>query len=313
LVAIGTFDPEIEIWDMDVLDVMFPVTILGEVKDGKKKKKKVQPDRHVDAVMDMSWNRLQRHVLASSSADTTVKLWDLNTSQAKLSIEHHSDKVQSVQWHPIEAPIMLTASFDRSICVLDSRSAQDRSTWHVDADPEVVLFHPIQPVQFLVSTESGIVQCFDVRYPNHQPIYTIHAHDGPVSAMDISPHVEGGCLVTGGLDQLIKVWDLNNNTPNMVIHRDMGVGKVFSLSFCPDSLLTLAAAGSEGRVQVWDVGSNALVKRAFAGRATFQEDKEEKQPIGLVDTKDDDSEDEHAMLQEFMGGGGEQDEASESE
>ena len=43
-VAIGTFDPQIEIWDLDVIDAVFPEVILGQIpsanagiKSGKSK------------------------------------------------------------------------------------------------------------------------------------------------------------------------------------------------------------------------------------------------------------------------------------
>lgn len=38
-VAVGTFDPEIEIWNLDIIDPMYPNAILG--KNESKKKKKV--------------------------------------------------------------------------------------------------------------------------------------------------------------------------------------------------------------------------------------------------------------------------------
>lgn len=39
LVAVGSFDPAIEIWDLDILDPLKPLIILGgEKKDHKKKK-----------------------------------------------------------------------------------------------------------------------------------------------------------------------------------------------------------------------------------------------------------------------------------
>ena len=105
-VAIGTFDPQIEIWDLDLLDAPFPTVVLGQIPTKtltniKKKygparvSKKIQKERHVDAVMGISWNSSTRNLLATASADTTVKLWDLNSSsEAIMSYSHHTDKVQ---------------------------------------------------------------------------------------------------------------------------------------------------------------------------------------------------------------------------
>jgi periodic tryptophan protein 1 len=41
---------------------------------------------------------------------------------------------------------------------------------------------------------------------------------------------------------------------------------VFSALFSPDDPLTLAAAGSSAKLQVWDVGANAGVRKVFGSK-----------------------------------------------
>jgi len=61
---------------------------------------------------------------------------------------------------------------------------------------------------------------------------------------------------------------------------------VFSTVFSPDDPLTLAAAGSKAKVQVWDVGANQGARKAFgkklaeAGRTL--KDKASGGVIGMV-------------------------------
>lgn len=68
-------------------------------------------------------------------------------------------------------------------------------------------------------------------------------------------------------------------------------GKVFSTVFSPDDPLTLAAAGSKAKVQIWDVGAAQGARKAFgkklaeAGRVL-----REKQGAGIVGVASDNEE-----------------------
>ncbi len=114
-VAVGTFSPAIEIWNLDVLDPLEPTAVLGGTlksannaaaasdngsKKKKSKKSKKQelgllPDSHTDAVMSLSWNSAFRQALASGSADCRVKIWDVTTQQCSHTFTHHTGKVSS--------------------------------------------------------------------------------------------------------------------------------------------------------------------------------------------------------------------------
>jgi periodic tryptophan protein 1 len=55
---------------------------------------------HTDAVMSLSLNPFQSEYLASGSADTTVKIWDIDELTCKANITNlHKNKVQLVRWN----------------------------------------------------------------------------------------------------------------------------------------------------------------------------------------------------------------------
>lgn len=281
-IAVGTLDPEIEIWSLDVIEAMYPDMVLGRpdktalhvpvpAGTGKKKRKKnkhrnISSAHHVDAVLALSWNKTHRNLLASASADRTVKLWDLSREPtiggeggegggAIRSFDGvHKDKVQAVQWNGKEPTVLLTGSYDRSVRTFDTRAPDAGVGAVVGADVEALRWDPWENHGFYVgaipfatimcsthssdtqvSLENGLVLNFDARtlptdLNSPSPArFTLAAHDGAVSALDVNPHIRG-CIATGGTDKLVKVWSVTDEgekrNVSLVTSRDLGVVRV---------------------------------------------------------------------------------------
>jgi periodic tryptophan protein 1 len=323
-VAVGTFDPDIEIWDLDTIDCMYPNAILGqggnengtESKGGEKKKKKrkkskkANGDFHVDAVLALAANRHHRNLLASSSADKTVKLWDLYTTKCAKSYSHHTDKVCSIAWHPKESTVLLSGSYDRTVVAADMRAPDAKAPrWGVESDVESVRWDPHDLNLFYVSTENGIIHYHDVRYaPSNpaasKPVWTLQAHDESVSSFDINPIIPG-FMATGSTDRTVKLWNIQPSGPTMVVSRNLEVGKVFSTVFAPDEEVgfRLAVAGSKGAVQIWDTSTNPAIRKAFAHRVK-PVDGEVKERLVGVERDSSESEDDDGPEEDDEGKGG---------
>ncbi|CAK7273376.1 rRNA-processing protein [Sporothrix epigloea] len=315
-VAIGTMDPDIEIWDLDTVDCMYPNAILGQdskdsaaavettkktkTKKKKSKSKAANDQYHVDAVLSLAANRKHRNLLASASADKTVKLWDLNTATCAKSYTYHTDKVCSLAWHAVESTVLLSGSYDRTIVAADMRAPEaTRPRWGVESDVENIRWDPHDPNFFFVSTENGIVHYHDVRMAPTDPtltkaVWTLQAHDESVSSFDVNAHVPG-FMATGSGDRTVKLWNIQASGPSMVVSRSLDVGKVFSTQFAPDPEVAfrLAVAGSKGNLTVWDTSTNAAVRQAFASKLPngAQGDVEERM-VGVEDDGSEESSDE---------------------
>ncbi|KAF2750633.1 periodic tryptophan protein-like protein [Sporormia fimetaria CBS 119925] len=321
-VAVGTMEPDIEIWNLDVVDGMYPDAILGQgaedaeaedkpKKKKKKKSKKANDNYHVDAVLSLAANRQHRNLLASSSADKTIKLWDLNTTKCAKSYSYHTDKVCSVAWHPTESTVLLSGSYDRTIVAADMRAPEAKAPrWGVESDVETVRWNPHDPNYFYVSTENGIIHYHDARNApadpsGSKPVWILQAHDESVSSFDINPVIPG-FLVTGSTDKQVKLWNVQESGPSMVVSRDLGVGRVFSTTFAPDQEVgfRLAVAGSKGAVQIWDTSTNAAVRAAFASKVPQIKGDGKERLVGLEES-DTDSDSEEGEDEEDDGEGGE--------
>ena len=61
--------------------------------------------------------------------------------------------------------------------------------------------------------------------------------------------------------------------------------------FSPDDPLTVAAAGSKAKLQVWDIGTNGNVRKTFAPKlAQAKRQLKEKTGSGVVGVASDDEE-----------------------
>jgi periodic tryptophan protein 1 len=311
--AIGTMDTEIEVWDLDCIDSMLPVAVLGgEVVDGQgaaaqakskgKKKKKgaakvYKEGSHRDAVLGLCWHRLQRHVLGSCSADKTVKIWDVPHEKCLHTLSHHTDKVQALQWHPTDAATLLTGSFDQSVSVCDVRAVsadwKAATKWKLSSDVECISWDPHNHSQFLCSTDQGEVTCHDMRKAGQGPLFTIGAHAEACTGLAVNP-LTPGLLATASLDRTVKLWDIRGGKVSYIASKSMQCGQVFSISWSPDpdSGYTLACGGKDAKLNVWNTAASAAVRAAFnTGKTAEDFDDEEELGMGKMKLDDDDEAD----------------------
>ena len=67
------------------------------------------------------------NLLASASADFTIKLWDITKSAQKIELQGHTEIIQSLAWN-YDGSQLVTTCKDKKIRVYDSRSVQPIQT-----------------------------------------------------------------------------------------------------------------------------------------------------------------------------------------
>ncbi|XP_042411551.1 uncharacterized WD repeat-containing protein C17D11.16-like [Zingiber officinale] len=278
-IAVGSMEPAIEIWDLDLVDEVQPFMVLGGVsrkkKTGKKTSVKYKKNSHRDSVLGLAWNKEVRNVLASASADKTVKIWDVVTGKCAVTVEHHKDKVQAVAWSRHSPEILISGSFDPSVAVMDMRSSsQVCNEWSVTSDVESLAWNPHSENTFVASLNDGTVQGFDIRAlsdssssasSSSKPTFTLKAHDKTVTSICFNPAAPN-FLATGSTDKTVKLWDVSNNQPSCIVSQKFKAGAIFSIAFSDDCPFLLAIGGSKGKLEVWDTLTEPKIANRYGKR-----------------------------------------------
>jgi len=277
LAAVGTFDPIIEIWDLDVVDALQPVGNLGSVAEpepvtskSKKKKAFVKPNTqndktHTAPVLSLAWHPLHYNILASSSEDRTIKVWDLQTCESKFSLNQlHSTPITGISWHPREANVLLSGGFDKKCLVIDSNS-KSKMEYSVPHDVESVAWNPHFLNAFTVSLSSGIMMTYDIRNQK-TPIHKWQAHAPKMAVSDFSySEVAPNLLVTCSHDGTVKFWNQNcaesAQQPQEIESADIGYGQCYTVSFYENFL---AIGAQKGKLQVLNCLKNEKLRPLFA-------------------------------------------------
>lgn len=201
--AVGTFDPRIEVWDLNLVNCMDPVTVL---------------EGHTDAVIGLSAHPTNQQLLASCSADKSIKLWDINVSSNIQTINVHQDKVQCIEWNPVESSVLVSGGFDKSVFITDVRQPDTAHKIALSADAEAVTWIKSSTGAYsnlLISNESGEVQCYDII--SGKFLWTLAAHtSSPCGSLSVQYNDDNSILLATSSPETespLKLWLIENNKP----------------------------------------------------------------------------------------------------
>jgi hypothetical protein len=197
-------------------------------------------------------------LLATGSADKTIKLWSLPGKGAPHTLTSHSDTVAAVAFSP-NGKLLASGSYDQTALLwnVETRKKQKTFKGHKGA----VLTVAFSPDGKILATGDmdGKVHLWDVADGNKME--TLTGHTTWVNAIVFSSE---GILATGSSDNTVRTWKKFNDRWQLQAAYPMPFGEVRSLAFAPDGK-TLAVGVRYGHLVIIDFATTRLIsKKAHA-------------------------------------------------
>ncbi|MFB2770574.1 CHAT domain-containing protein [Pelatocladus sp. BLCC-F211] len=191
-------------------------------------------------------------ILASTSWDKTVKLWNVTTGQVIKTLTEHTGEVTNVSFSN-DGKILASASGDKTIKLWNVATGEVVKT--LTGHTSWVWGVSFSPDGKILASASGdkTIKIWDVT--TGQVIKTLKGHTFEVQGVIFSPN--GEILASASEDKTVKLWDV---TTGKEINTLKGHNsQVLSVSFSNDGKI-LASASEDKTVKLWDVTTGKEIK-----------------------------------------------------
>ncbi len=183
-------------------------------------------------------------MLAFSSTDHRIRLWDMKNNEICQIMEGHSDTVYGMAWSP-NGLMLASGSRDHTVCLWNTETGKIESTlsghwaWVMD-----VAWSP--DGRTLAScADDGTIRFWDVE--NRTLLQTIE-HPGLIQSLAWSP--DGYALASASSDCVIRIWE--PDTWNIRHKLDGHIHGANSVAWLSDNHILASGAG-DGTIRFWSV------------------------------------------------------------
>lgn len=191
-------------------------------------------------------------VLASSSLDDTVKVWNLQKGELMFNLTGHSRDVNAVAISP-DGKTLFSGSDDCTIKIWHLLSgAPLRSLTGHARDVNALAITPDGKI-LISGGEDRTLRLWQAT--NGASLKTLPGVASMIKAIATSP--DGKTFASGGLDNKVRIWSLQTGEQLRLISGHLNA--VNAVTYSPDSQL-IASGGRDKTIRVWNANTGELVR-----------------------------------------------------
>jgi len=182
-------------------------------------------------------------IVASSSSDRTIKLWDVESGELIRTLTGHKQHVGCISFSP-DGQTLASGCSDGTIKFWNVATGVETYSIAVNSNKiNTIDYHPDGNI--LAFNIDNIIKLWDVN--SNLEIGELGGHAERVRELVFSP--DNNTLASGGNDDICNIWDINSRQLQRSISGH--TSDILSLVYSPDG--TILASGSEDRTtKLWD-------------------------------------------------------------
>jgi len=155
---------------------------------------------------------LRNGMLASGSADKTIRIWDVEKGICTTVIEGHEEAISGLA--ELRSGLLVSGSYDGTIRLYDI--ANSKCTRVLEGhDAAVYCVKPLSDGRLASGSDDGTVRIWGKGYLNagrtregdKEDVMVLKGHEAAVTSI---AELEGGMLATSSDDRTVRLWDLKS-------------------------------------------------------------------------------------------------------